>query len=424
LADEVGRIFIPERGAVACRSADDGRLLWSANIAVSQAAAGGIHADVALFLDRGMLVAADPVSGTVAKIDPATGKVLWERVIPADQQTMAPIGSGGASLSGRRLLVYGTRTGIVDLDSGDLEWSFESWRVKKFPVKLLDTDTPPEDPNVGALASAGVASPALPYPGYSASPAYYRRGNRIYLVPQQYYPPQSGYGYASQTSPQQVPAFGDAEAAAAGGIPQVEFSLTGPAVHWANQVRQTPGCFGLLNGPMLLLGDPAGIRSIRLDLPFISHRFNATGELTGMAGRYACVSNGINLQILDMVRGSTRIATPGRQSSEDVQWVVDGPVIYFSADSGILCLRTTTGQRVFASQWPANAGAQKPPAPVKVVVPNSGMNADPFGGNAAPAVAAPGPMPPTIARVSQGVLYTLASPTRIVALQGAEIHGN
>jgi hypothetical protein len=435
-------------------------VLWTSNVAVGQTATGGIRGDVVLFLDRGTLIAADPVSGSVAKFDPPTGKFQWQRAIPADQQPAAPTCSVGASLSGRRLLVYGPRTGIVDLDTGDLEWSFESWQVKKFPVKLLDIDAPPEEPAQGAWAG-GAGLLAVPMGAYGGGPSNYFPGGVSYVSPQSFqsYPQTGNVPQAPQVAPQPVAAFGDSdsEAGAPGGIPQTEFGLTGPAASWTNLVRQNPACFGHLTGPTLLLGGPQGIRSIRLDLPYMGHRFDVAGELTGVTGRYACVSNGAGLQILDLVRGSARTLAPG-QAMEGAQCVVDGPAIYFTAYSGIVCFRTATAERLFAAKWPASVEVWKPPAPApaQAPTPNYGTGSYTVPPPALPAygygstsyatspaaayaptpypVAPPSaypppaawgdrlaePVPPNIARVSGGVLYTLAAPTRVVALTGAD----
>ena len=50
--------------------------------------------------------------------------------------------NSGASLYGDRLLVYGAKTAILDVRTGETVWSFEMQKLRSFPIDLDEKQIP------------------------------------------------------------------------------------------------------------------------------------------------------------------------------------------------------------------------------------------------------------------------------------------
>ena len=212
---------------------------------------------------------------------------------------------GGASLCGQKLLVYGPRTAILDVETGDVEWSFEPWRVRKFPVRLLEEDEPPKSaatpavpaagavpyvPSyrpVGCYASGSYANPAMPvYPGYCPTPSYGMTPGAVTASVQ----------YVDYMEPGQVNA-----------LPGGEVCLSGPAVAWAVEAKQNPMCWAVLRDGQLLLAGQSGLKTLRTDLPLSASSCGGAGVLLGIAGNTACLLGyDGNLTLVNLTSGAGR----------------------------------------------------------------------------------------------------------------------
>ncbi len=452
LADGQGRFYVPGISEVCCYAANDGRLLWQADVGAVGAAprvasASGVPPYVSIFFYDGHLLTYEPVSGTVTQVDRQTGKIVWDRTFAAGEPIAALISwhNSGASLCGHRLLVYGVRTAIVDLESGQVEWSFEPWRVRKFPVEL-------RDPSV--MQSTTVLSTPSVYPPYPPSPTYIRSGSGI-----RYAGPFAPGPYLSATPVQPTQYVSYLQPSTFSALPPGGVSLTVPAVAWASNVQQGMPRRACLMDRRLLLFDQSGLQVIRTDLPLAGKRIHASGQFVGMAGRIACLLSGTQLQLIDVVEGTSQqfdlreIAggtspTGGSYGSPigtvPIQATLDGSWVYATGPGGILCVSAITARRALKADWPAGLWPEKPAAPAATTVsanPFSGVPVGmatvvsgpmPYGAAYSPAHSAPstsfpqgisGIHAPTINRVDPGVLYATVTPNHVVALTHASGDG-
>ena len=436
LADGQRRFYVPAPAQVSCYATDDGRLLWQADVGTAgasppAAAAPGVRPYVSIFLYDQSLLTYEPLSGTVTKIDPESGKIIWDRTFATQTPAARMISwhNSGASLCGHRLLVYGNKTAIVELENGQIEWSFEPWRVREFPVKLRDPSIGESTPSV--FTGPPAASPFGRYvPGMQ--PQVYSRSASPY-APQ---PPQPTQfiSYLQANSISTVPP---------GGV-----SLTAPAVVWASNVQQGMPRRARLMDRRLLLFDQSGVQIVHTKLPLAGKRVQAAGQLIGLAGRMACLLSGNQLLFVDVTDGSTKqfdlaeIAGAAGQlvgtsyvpiGITPVQATVDGSWVYATGPGGILCVNAITARRAFKADWPAEvapAPVATPPAAVATTGPYSAVRLPYSGGYSPPPGygasysqtgitsfhGIPGVHAPTIIRVDRGVLYATVSPNQVVAL--------
>jgi outer membrane protein assembly factor BamB len=438
LRDDAGRFFVSGTRTVWCRAVEDGRLLWQADIGPSGSSkspptAGAIIVPTArIFLNAGKLLTFDIAGSTLAKLDPATGKIVWQRSPPAEPEPQAAASvpaannpynngnvqfawlSGGASLCGQKLLIYGPRTAILDVETGDVDWSFEPWRVSKFPVRLAESD---DVQKTAAISVVPAVSGAFPI--YGTPSGYYPRG--FYAAPSPVYGTTPGTGtpveYVDYLQPSQV-----------GGQPGGEVCLSGPAVAWAVEAKQNPACWAVLRDGHLLLAGQTGLKTLRTDLPLSATSCGMSGMLLGIVGNTVCLldDNG-NLTLLDAASGAgrTQHAIPPINAQCD-QFILDGPVLYMTGPQGIQCIKARTGEKVFSMRpWPKGAlrnVASPPAAAAGAALPTPYPVATPFGYGVAPAYVnnQPDPailrQPPTLGHAEGGVLYTVSQPGRVVAL--------
>jgi len=419
LVGENDVFYAPGESEVACYALADGELQWRAYV-------GGVGAEkklaarrgkviVSIFLYGDLLVTYEPASGTVTKIDPKTGKVLWDAVVMADRPSVVAYNSSGASLAGDRLLVYGAKTAILNLKSGEIEWSFEPAVVREFPVVLKDpAEVKAEREEADAMALRPHARTLPPWTSPYSSRTLAARGR--YVTPSgqvvisgpgppvnvsgRYIGPSTGIrgsyqpnphmqrmahpgGYAPRSYPSTavyggryvpggampysaVPYSGPAQpthyvnflqpgSAPPSGTAVVR--LTGPAVAWAAKAAQGTAQSGKLYGQRLLLADGSGLRVLHTDLPLAGKQIFATGRWVGMAGPTACFLNGGQLALADIDKGNLKqvdLSTVSKGTLKtQVQVTIDGLLVYVTGPGGVLCVNARTGNRVFHAPWPA-----------------------------------------------------------------------
>ncbi len=438
LADGKGRFYVPGTSQVSCHAADDGRLLWQADVGDVGASppvssALGVHPYVSIFLYGENLLTYEPVSGTVTRIDPGTGKIVWDGTFAPEKPPTGIISwhNSGASLCGHRLLVYGTRTAIVDLPSGQIQWSFEPWRVRKFPVEL-------RDPSIQTPTATTSPLPAY-LPGYSR---YSVTSSAGYPVP----PPSTRFP-GQPTPPAQFVSY--LQTNSFSGLPPGGVRLAAPAVAWASNLQQGMPRRACLTDRRLLLFDQSGLQIVHTDLPLAGKRVEAAGQLIGLAGRTACLLSGSQLQFVDLTDGSVKqcdlqeIAVGTGQSAGSlypllglapIQATIDGSWVYATGPGGILCVNAITARRAFKADWPADLAPATPATPTTPTVATGPYPPlpNPYGPGyyPPPGVYGPGYSPPstsiyqgipgvhapTISRVDRGVLYATATPNHVVAL--------
>jgi len=395
--DGEGRIYIPGETEVDCLSVKDGRLLWRAELgAVVAGGPGGqfARAFVTVFAHKDRMLAYCATSGMAAAFDRKTGKLIWERSLPAQGNVPATWANSGASLSGRRLFVYGVHAAILDAETGEPEWSFEPSRVRKFPVKLKEP---------AAAAAAAKAPPAVP-PYYSS------------------YPGSRGYrGYYPSTPPPPVYLSHLQRSRALGAVasaPSARVALAAPAVVWAYGQSGQPRLGHVLGDRLLLFGQN-GLLVVPLDLPLAGKRYSLSGTFVGMAGHVACLLQAGVLQTVDVTSGATRTyslqeITRG-QANARLQATVDGSLVYVTGPGGILCVNAKTNQRVFNVPWPKVLGPVQPSTAQHYAYQWQGVMAYHSHGQ--------GPCIPMADSVGKGALYATVTPTRVVALVEREPDG-
>jgi outer membrane protein assembly factor BamB len=418
-----GRVLVPGRGKVECLSAESGRLVWRAEVAgpaplgVGPAGSGG-SPFVSVFVHAGRVVACDPVSSRVSALDSGTGKLLWEKELPSDSSQ--PVGwlNSGASLSGDRLLVYGSRTAILDADTGEIEWSFEPARVRRFPVKI-------EEPAGGSAQTSAAAAQSWGVPGgntwiqssswsggyvtgYPAQPqfiSYLGRGGSGYPYHAQVY-----YGYGR----------GNATAGTVLAAPAVVWAAGGGGSPWQSRGGQPR--MGVLRDGLLLLFNQSSLLVFDLDLPLKGRQIQVSGTFVGMAGRVACFLQQTQLYLVDTSTGqskpySLQEIVGGRQNAR-VGACVDGPHVYVTGPGGVACVNARAALRVAHCAWPELvAGDDGLLAVPAAAVPQSIQYY--LQGTVTSRNNGSGPCMPMVDRVAGGVLYATPTPSRVVALEEA-----
>ncbi len=400
------RFYAPGFGQVDCYAAEDGRLLWSADVGATGAApkARG-QVPVAIFLVDGKVLTCDPVSATLTRIDPATGKIVWDHTLPDAKPFQLNPYNSGASLSGGRLLIYGSKTAVVDAESGEIEWSFEPLRVRCFPVKLSGSSAFP--------ASRPPSNPPY-YGGFS------RHG-------------RWSYGHGPGGAARQVPCVDYLQPRGNGRIASNNpMRLTSSAVAWASMAGQGGMRRGILIGERLLLLDQSGLRIIRTDLPLAGKQISVGGQFVGMAGRTACFLSGSTLQLVDVTTGALQSHHVGDSLRKmPVYALVDGLVVYIVGQEGMIGVHARTAQRIFQFPWPAEVGLSGPTANAsgsaaarsaiqRGYVVYSHYGQPHYGGGYRGGY--PGQYPNVQAPLEpagcadRGVLYVTATPTRVIAL--------
>ncbi len=440
LADDAGRLYVPGMAQVHCYAADDGRLLWRANVGAVNgppAENGGILAFASIFLFEGNVLTFEPISGTLTKIDPATGKIVWDQVFAVEEGKSVNVGwqNAGASLSGNRLFVFGARTAVLDARSGEVLWSFEPARVRKFPLELREP-TPPKIPGKPATASPvpayAMAVGGMSMSGYGPYPVGmhggYPPGMGPYGMPQppMYYPPSQPPQYVNYL--QGMPGLG--------AVPPGGISLVPPAVVWAAKGHEGEPRYARLAARRLLLFDSSGLQIIHTDLPLAGKRIQAGGRFVAVVDRTVCLLSGDKLVLVDVKTGTQRQCSLADIAGSDLvplQAVADGALLYVTGPQGILCVKAATAETVFLTPWPADVAPEEPPdefpdeppltvasSPYSGLPPHPGLTRHAY----APAsrsfsldsVHYPGVHVPPIGCVDRAVLYTLVSPWRVAAL--------
>jgi tetratricopeptide (TPR) repeat protein len=449
-AEQADRFCVGGLSNVSCFSLKNGKLLWRADVGprafkpgakrpktnMNQAAVSVFELD-----DKPEILTWDPTSATLALVDRITGKVVWYHVVQdaSSGVTGASVAlNSGASLQGRHLLVYGAKTAIIDVQLGEVVWSFEAHKLRSFPVNLDEKKKTPV---------AGVV-PVVSMPVFTP----YQQVRQVHLnqqfqhflqsqpIQQQqiYYGPQS-YPLAYPTSHQHVPSPYLSPSQSPGSNPwqfshQRPLSLTSTAVMWAGNAQRGSVSYAELKGSRLLLFQNSQVHSVDLDLPLSTKTAAFSGFLFGMSGRVACAvgQNGTcTFTDLRTSRVISHVATDllpaqGQNMSVPIQATTDGLLAYITGQRGIQCINTKSGEVVFHVPWPKGV---KPENEATVVAAVAQPN--PFGslqGSYVQTTHNPGAFRNptaacTLACIDNGILYTLTAADTVVALEGAPVDG-
>ena len=451
--DRQGRIFVGGAGEATCLSAKDGSVLW--RVDVRGKSVPGSAAGVSVFVHGARVLACAPASCSVICLDPATGKTVWERSLDvAGRPPSGTLGSG-ADLSGGRLLIYGPRAAVLDADTGEVEWSFEPERVRSFPLRLEEPETPEAR---AARASSPLAAYAFGGPGASLRAPYMNYGGKVI---------RSGYGFGGSGLPRPKPAYVPHLSRSGGGHAHAHGVATSgtvyaaPAVVWA--ANATAERLALLVGDRVILVSRNEMRILRLDLPLAGKQVSCSGAFVGMAGRTACFLNPSGLTLVDIVRGEAHsvkadavlrrdlrssagkrpAGSPSGQQAVRLQAAIDGPLVYITGPGGVMCVNARLRRKVLAAAWPEGAKpGEKDKERSKLATTSAtpavfpGMSHAHMRRMMMTSRAAPrqrsiqyhlggtcinygnvyGPCLPPVDRAAGGVLYATPTPSRVVAI--------
>ncbi|MFP4055440.1 MAG: PQQ-binding-like beta-propeller repeat protein [Candidatus Brocadiia bacterium] len=340
VADGRGRVVMPSAAGLSCYAAGEGKLLWRAAVGGAPVASGGEESPppVSAFAHEDTVVAWRPEACAAACFEASSGKLVWERQLACESGAGAEWHRSGASVDGGRLLVYGPCAAVLDARTGEVVWSFEPSRVRRFPVRLGGPGA--TSGQAGAVSAA--TSPALRYRGYPRCRVPGWRSRRQVL----------DY-FQSRAGPLRL-----------GEIAASQAALAAPAVAWAD-VGEGAARLGVMFGERLLLLGPQGLHVLRLDLPLAARRMPASGTFVGMAGEVACLLQEGGLLFADLGSGETRPysleALADGRNHPRIQAAVDGILVYVTGPGGVLCVNARANQRVFQAKWPA--GVKVPPPP-------------------------------------------------------------
>lgn len=435
-ADSVNpdRFCIGGLSDVSCYSLKDGKLLWRADVGSSARPPGIVvprptqsQATVSVFSlkDEHELLTWDPIQLTLARVDPISGKVLWYRVLENPALGQSTANNSGSALNGDQLLVYGSMTAIINIRNGEKVWSFEPHTLRSFPVSLEEKDST----TVASTATPPIATGMVP------TMIRTRHGYTTSYAPQPYQIQQMQSGMVSHSSTSQIirqyAAFGTQNPSANPWqfTSQSPLALTSSAVMWAGNARRGSFSHASFQESRVTLYQNGQIHSVDLELPLSSKTIAGQGFLIGTAGRSACfLTHNSQLNLVDLKTGMANTFQPteilpkqGSPPGLSVQAAMDGMLVYLTGQRGIVCVNVKTGERVFGSPWPESI---KPAEPLPGTSTAGAINSSylPIGSYSSTSQTNP-KMTSVLARVHNGVLYTLTAADTVVALEGASVDG-
>ena len=398
------RFVIAGADSLSCYSLERGELIWRANVGdPKQARANGSSQIAASSLvvplrydDEDMILSYEPSSGTVTQVDPQTGKIVWERQYRGKNPTKQFIESSGASRQGDRLLIYGSRTAVIDLKSGEEVWSFEPWRASEYPITLQS--------RVPATRTA-LASPTSYSQPVPVQHAYISRSG---------YPYQGASGYINYFN-QGVLSVPNGRAT----------RFVPPAIAWAAQGNPGTTRRAILDADRLLLLGVGYTLSIDTRLPLAAKRLTTSGMWIGKSGRKVCLIQQGRIQLSDIRTGIVNsvdvqeVATSGNQ-----RWcntILSGNLLHATGPQGYVCVNALTGDKIFSSKkedekekaaaaGTAAVAALSTTAQLRYRSPSFAPSFNQAPYNNSNIVAS------SVGTVADGVLYTLQQPHELVAL--------
>ncbi len=361
--------FISTEGTLSARSADDGRVLWSAEVAGqwTRPAPPPGNPPAPTVVDETLVDAAGRVlvwraeEAVAAAFHPETGKLLWTRDLSAANTNayFNQLGTG-SSCDGSRLLVFGHQPAILETASGATLWSFDSSAVRTFPIELRSTDD----------AQAAPAAPAVTWPASSVS-----------RLSSGYFPPS----YRSAMQQQRKLALSHlrplterssslSQWMAVGG------SLVAPAVAWAETAPWGGGLNGELAGGRALLSGGNATQALSLAMPLAGQRLEAPGTFIGATGPRAVVLHNGGLVLCDTAAGNVTTLPLSGAAAGPSDAVVAGGRVYAATPEALVCVNTFTRRVLFTHPWPDAikkwAGLDKPAAGAPVTAPQQAQQMD------------------------------------------------
>ncbi|MGI8601519.1 MAG: PQQ-binding-like beta-propeller repeat protein [Verrucomicrobiales bacterium] len=417
---ENGRLFLCRDGILTARSAQDGRVLWQSEIAgeikrvapqPGQPAPLPIPDEI--FLDlNGRVIVWRAETASAAAFHPATGKLLWSRVLAAEKPNpqLNPLNSGASCADGL-LLVYGHLPAVLDTSDGATLWSFDASAAKEFPLTLKTHDEKPATPG-------SANQPAVTSLSGSYAPQNYRGSGAAGGMP----PRRLAMNHLKPLAER---------AAVLSQWIENKGVLVAPAVSWAEQGWQPIG--GVIANGRLILTMPQLTQVLSLDLPLAGARFSLNGSFVGVTGNKAVFQLAGALALLDMARGTTTpvpldvLGTGGQNAVPEV--CLAGTRLYIAGEKGLLCVNPHTQRVLYFAPWPEPvtkfAGHSANTSKGAAIPADPFAQGDQMAGRAVQwhprFIVQPSTPPTSIALFPRsvahdGVLYAVVAPNKVVAL--------
>lgn len=155
------RLCLLENEKVTCVDARSGALLWRNQLAEVDGSAAGPPAQSRLHQDEGHVFVWQPGVSTVSSMNPVTGKLLWQTLVPSPPVPAPnPYNSwggydayiklkSGLSVEQGRVFVFAQSAALLRADSGQVLWRLATGDVPGFPIDLQsqgDSNSPLAQP--------------------------------------------------------------------------------------------------------------------------------------------------------------------------------------------------------------------------------------------------------------------------------------
>lgn len=155
------RLCLLENEKVTCVDARTGALLWRNQLAEVDGSAAGPPSQSRLHQDEGHVFVWQPGVSTVSSMNPVTGKLLWQTLVPSPPiPAPNPYNSwggydayiklkSGLSVEHGRVFVFAQSAALLRADSGQVLWRLATGDVPGFPIDLQsqgDSNTPLAQP--------------------------------------------------------------------------------------------------------------------------------------------------------------------------------------------------------------------------------------------------------------------------------------
>ena len=266
------RFFLLRGNELTASAIQDGATLWTASLPVPAGGSAPRHA-VRFAASDGFVITFTMSTNEVHAFAADTGKLVWH--LSLDDEGAAESEPGayfalntGLSLHGGRAFLYGRRSAIIDLASGQLLWTLGADPPSSFPLVLRpDREEVPVDEAAPANAPVQVVMNGRPSALFDF---------------------QAGEGKGAL----------DPKVFLEG-----ESTLLSPAQYWVQSRRVSAGpALGQLSPGSLWLMQGEKVRRISSDLPVASRELSAGGTWIGRAGDHVWFLQGHLLHHADFAR--------------------------------------------------------------------------------------------------------------------------
>ena len=321
--------FLMMRGdSLQCFESASGDLKWSAVMPFAAAKNSGLPRRGSLpgtvFQSSDLLtVVFRPETREAAGYDRNSGKLQWYRKLGdvPEKPDYGPVSlNSGVSLDRGMAFLYGYGAEIVDVETGDLIWSFQGKSEAKFPITVREEkfkdDAIPEAGVPAEVASMNDdpiegASSILPFPMFEKEA----------LVPL--------------------------------ALLDKGTSMVSPSVYWSGvRLQNGKGSFAALSGGDLWLTQDGSVRRVSTSLPLISGELPSAGAFVGVIGNHAWFLRKNELIHADFLRRkSTRLAFDDLGRAMPLRAVVAGNQIVVRGGIGIKVVNGLTAQVIGQTLW-------------------------------------------------------------------------